>query len=432
MFEDLPLSSGYARSHMLDSRLLDNAEEISAAYDDLKSFLPVAGNESLTGLLHMRLCALKDIRGSLERIACGKNVDDIELFEVKHLILLATETACTLKEAGYASLVPDITGTEQYLKLLDPDGTRTATFHIYDSYSDILPDLRRKIASEKDPETRLSLMETEKEEESRIRTELCRKLSPGKDLLLSLQENMAKTDILLAKAVQVRKSGFCIPDISKEGASFKGIFNPLVRASLEASGKEYMPVDIEIGKMPVVIVGANMGGKTVVLKTVTLCQYCFAMGMGIPASSASISPVSEVFFVSGDAQNLESGLSSFAAEMKGIDLAVRSSSVSGEKILAVIDEPARSTNPIEGAAIVAALVEIMAAHGTPLLLTTHYNIPTRKCKRLRVIGMKNGIMNYRLCPAPEGDVPHEALDVAESLNISPEWIGEAKKLLEHE
>lgn len=35
-------------------------------------------------------------------------------------------------------------------------------------------------------------------------------------------------------------------------------------------------------------------------------------------------------------------------------------------------------------------------------------------------------MNYRLCPAPDGDVPHEALRVAESLNISPEWTGEAK------
>ena len=47
-------------------------------------------------------------------------------------------------------------------------------------------------------------------------------------------------------------------------------------------------------------------------------------------------------------------------------------------------------------------------------------------------GIVNGKMNYRLCPAPDGDVPHEALNVAESLNISPEWIGEAKKLLKYE
>ena len=74
----------------------------------------------------------------------------------------------------------------------------------------------------------------------------------------------------------------------------------------------------------------------------------------------------------------------------------------------MIDEPARSTNPIEGTALVEALVDILGQREVALLLTTHYNI------------------------APEGDVPHEALKVAESLNISPEWTGKAKKLLEYE
>ena len=98
----------------------------------------------------------------------------------------------------------------------------------------------------------------------------------------------------------------------------------------------------------------------------------------------------------------------------------------------MIDEPARSTNPIEGTALVEALVDILGQREVALLLTTHYNIPSSHCTRLRVRGMEDGRMNYRLCPAPEGDVPHEALNVAESLNISPEWTGKAKKLLEYE
>ena len=80
--------------------------------------------------------------------------------------------------------------------------------------------------------------------------------------------------------------------------------------------------------------------------------------------------------------------------------------------------------------MVEALVELMARRKVSLLLTTHYNISSSDCRRLRVTGIENGKMNYRLCPAPDGEVPHEALNVAESLNISPEWIGEAKKLLE--
>ena len=433
MFEELPLSSGYARSYMLDSRLLHTESEIAAAYSDLMSFLPLASNESIAGLLHMRLCTFKDIRRSLERISSLQNADDIELFEVKHLILLGFSISDSMMDAGFADLAPDMGEAGKYLGMLDPDGNRTSTFYIYDSYSEHLARLRSRIASECDQEARLALMEEERQEECRIRADICRKLAPGKEFLLGLQEKLAKTDILLAKALQVLKSGLCIPEISQgKHMCFKGLFNPLVLESLKASGKKYIPVDIEMEDMPVVIIGANMGGKTVVLKTVALCHYCFALGMGIPAASASIAPVDEVFFISGDAQDLQTGLSSFAAEMKSIDRAVRAAAAKDRRILAVIDEPARSTNPIEGAAIVAALVEIMARNGASLLLTTHYNIRTGNCIRLKVAGLVNGIMNYRLCPAPEGEVPHEALDVAESLNISPEWTGEAKKLLEHE
>lgn len=433
MFEDLPLSSGYARSYMLDSRLLHTEREITSAYRNLMSFLPLAANESLASLLHMRLCTLKDIRRSLERVSSQQDVDDIELFEIKHLILLGFSVSESMKEYGFADLGPDMGKAEEYLRLLDPDGNRTSAFYIYDSYSEKLAGLRSRIAEESDMETKLSLMEEERREECRIRAGICRELAPGKEYLLCMQEDLAKTDILLAKALQVIRSKLCIPEISSgKHMSFRGLFNPLVLASLEGSGKEYIPVDLDMGSTPIVIIGANMGGKTVVLKTVTLCNYCFALGMGIPAVSASISPVDEIFFVSGDAQDLRTGLSSFAAEMKSIDRAVRAAAAKDKRILAVIDEPARSTNPIEGAAIVAALVEIMARNGASLLLTTHYNIRTGNCTRLKVAGLVDGKMNYRLCPAPEGDVPHEALDVAESLNISPEWTGEAKKILEHE
>ena len=98
---------------------------------------------------------------------------------------------------------------------------------------------------------------------------------------------------------------------------------------------------------------------------------------------------------------MTAGLSSFAAEMTAIDSAVRASATDGAGMVAMIDEPARSTNPIEGTALVESLVALLGRRGAALLLTTHYNVS-------------------------------EALNVAESLNISPEWIGEAKKLLKYE
>ena len=245
-------------------------------------------------------------------------------------------------------------------------------------------------------------------------------------------ESLAVLDITFAKAVQVRTMNLCIPVLTSGKTVYKGMYHPYIKSILEKSDKEFTPIDIDFGDEPVVIIGANMGGKTVVLKMAALCQYLFSFGMGIPAESAEIVLKKRVFFISGDAQDMGAGLSSFAAEMTAIDQVVRASETEGTDIVAMIDEPARSTNPIEGTALVEALLRLMEGRSAAMLLTTHYNISSACCRRLRVAGVENGKMNYRLCPAPDGAVPHEALNVAESLNISPEWIGEAKKLLKHE
>ena len=90
----------------------------------------------------------------------------------------------------------------------------------------------------------------------------------------------------------------------------------------------------------------NMGGKTVVLKMAALCQYLFSFGMGIPAESAEIVLKKRVFFISGDAQDMGAGLSSFAAEMTAIDQVVRASETEGTDIVAMIDEPAGVPIPL--------------------------------------------------------------------------------------
>ncbi|MBR2772276.1 MAG: hypothetical protein IKD78_09770, partial [Bacteroidales bacterium] len=48
---------------------------------------------------------------------------------------------------------------------------------------------------------------------------------------------------------------------------------------------------------------------------------------------------------------------------------------------------------------------------------------------LRVKGFDNGAMNYELVEVQDGEVPHEALNIAESLGIDSEWISEARRFL---
>jgi dsDNA-specific endonuclease/ATPase MutS2 len=101
-----------------------------------------------------------------------------------------------------------------------------------------------------------------------------------------------------------------------------------------------------------------------------------------------------------------------------------------KRLLALIDEPARTTNPTEGTALVTALLKVLTGSGVSLVMTTHYDIEPGEARCLRVKGFENGEMDYRLVEVQDGEVPHEALNIAQSLGIDSEWIGIARNLLE--
>ena len=241
---------------------------------------------------------------------------------------------------------------------------------------------------------------------------------------------LARIDVDLAKAMQMRQMGLTFPTLSGDGTTrYEAMFHPQVKAALAQRGRDFQPVDIAVGMSPTLITGANMGGKTVVLKTLTLCQLLFQFGFGIPAASAQIAVKDEIYFCIGDDQSVEKGLSSFAAEMQNIDAVIKASR-ENKKLMALIDEPARTTNPTEGAALVTALLSVLAGRDMSLVMTTHYDIEPGDARCLRVKGFVNGEMNYQLVEVQDGEVPHEALNIAQSLGIDSEWITTARALLE--
>ena len=94
----------------------------------------------------------------------------------------------------------------------------------------------------------------------------------------------------------------------------------------------------------------------------------------------------------------------------------------GEKLLAIIDETARTTNPVEVNALVCSLIKLLQKHRISLIITTHYSIQDNVCKLLKVRGLENQNMNYSLYEPLIGEVPHEAIDIAKELGASKEWL----------
>lgn len=429
MYDTLELQSGAGRRLLLDEVMPAEREEIGESYAKLREFFgKLSGSDIET--LQVKLFRLRDIAGTLSRLASGAVLDDVELFEVKSLLLLASEVREVMAEKGLETVhVSPL--CELPLRLLDPEGQRVPSFHVYDSYDGELAGLRARIRRE--PENAEELTVRALGLENTVRKMLSAQLRQHATLIWLTLETLAEADILLAKAVQMRKMGLIIPEISAEGSGnggtvYEKMWHPQVKEWLAGRGGEFQPVDIRFGGEPVTVIGANMGGKTVVLKTVGLCQLLFQFGFGIPAGKAEIDIKQNIFVGIGDDDRSMQGLSSFANEVRGINVIMRAAREGGRN-LALLDEPARTTNPVEGTALVEAFLKVMEGKGTDLIVTTHYNLKDIPGRRLKVRGLENGKMNYGLEETSESAVPREAVAIAESLGADAEWLEAAKEIL---
>ncbi len=430
LFSRMEIGSAYARACLLATEMMTGCEPLRAAYRELEAYrdaVSLPENRLAVELLSQKLQSLKDIHTTLDRLGGGETLDDIEWYEVKYLGMLSIEVRVLLEKLHLAEItvVPDL---EKVVQTLDPDGLHIATFYVYDSYSEELAQLRAESRRSAVFDEELFLKINALEEW--IRARLSASLRGESATLREAQQILAQTDILLAKARLMLNENFSIPEFYDDGSTeYRQMFHPEVKVALAGEGKNYTLVDIAFGGRPVLIIGANMGGKTVVLKTLALCQFLCQFGFGVPAAQARVALKEEVCFCIGDHQSITEGLSSFASEMRQIDALIRLAR-QGSKVLALLDEPARTTNPTEGTALVRALLPILSTPQTDVLIATHYVIPfDGKHRCLKVKGLENGSMNYTLTEVNEGEVPLEALNIATQLDVDPEWIREAEKFV---
>ena len=405
--------------------------EIDIYYSKLNQLF----NKNLTPLANKLMC-LKDIETTIKRVAAGIVLDDIELFEIKYLAMISRDVLALMKEQKITAVnLPDLSDV---VAILDPDSLNIPSFYVYDSYSEELMQVRKEMKAisgygqEVEGDQKQQLLELQKrndEIEAEVRGELSGKVKEYSKELDYALKGLAMLDILIAKVVQMKELGLNFPSVTEIGETFYvKMFNPMVREALEKVGKQFYPVDIAFANVPVTIIGANMGGKSVVLKTLALNQLLTQFGFGVAAQVCCVKVVDKVMFCIGDDQNAQKGLSSFAAEMLAINGVVKSLRA-GDNILALVDEPARTTNPVEGTALVEGLLEVIGRGEGGFVLTTHYNIKNDNVKRYRVKGLKDGVMDYTLVEAESGDVPHEAVSIAQSLGIDAEWIELTRKHL---
>lgn len=140
---------------------------------------------------------------------------------------------------------------------------------------------------------------------------------------------------------------------------------------LELDGVKVVPSDLAVGAgRAMVISGPNAGGKTVALKTLGLAALMVRAGLPIPAAEGSrVAPFERVLTDVGDDQNLRKNLSSFSAHVQNLT-GILDATHAG--VLVLLDELAGGTDPREGEALAAAVLDSLCARGGAVACTTHY------------------------------------------------------------
>jgi DNA mismatch repair protein MutS2 len=141
-------------------------------------------------------------------------------------------------------------------------------------------------------------------------------------------------------------------------------------ASALAGVKGAVPISLELREdaRQLILSGPNTGGKTVALKTVGLLAVMAQAGLPVPAEEARLPLFDAVYADIGDAQSIESNLSSFSAHVKNVDRIARAA---GPDSLVLLDELGSATDPEEGSALAVAVAEHFLRVRAWCCITTH-------------------------------------------------------------
>jgi DNA mismatch repair protein MutS2 len=272
---------------------------------------------------------------------------------------------------------------------------------------------------------------TAAEEERRVLAELAALIDAERPALLAMLEGLVHLDTLRARARWASRVGAVAIAPHGDRLRLVGARHPLLAAG--PARDRVVPLDLTLGGTGrlLLVSGPNMGGKTVLLKTVGLAVALAHAAMPVPAREGSAIPgIRGIRVDLGDDQSLDRGLSTFAAHLER--LATMAEEAADDRLL-LVDELGAGTDPEEGAALGRALIERFAERGAWGVVTTHLG----SLKRIagEIPGVVHGSLEfdleamrprYRFVPGVPG--ASHALALAERLGLPAAVLARARAL----
>lgn len=207
----------------------------------------------------------------------------------------------------------------------------------------------------------------------RILAELTDRLRSAAAALLETVQVLADYDCLHARALYARDTQAAIPQLRTEGPlELRQARHPILLQVKSRAAVVPLDLDLGDGFTTLVITGPNAGGKSVAMKTVGLIALMAQSGIPVPCAEESVLPMyADVHVDIGDEQSVENDLSTFSSHVQRL---ARIVDQAGRRSLVLIDEIGTGTDPAEGSALGAAILEHLTQRGAHVIATTHHGM----------------------------------------------------------
>jgi len=205
--------------------------------------------------------------------------------------------------------------------------------------------------------------------------------------ILETATNIAIIDVLACFAEIAEQYDYCRPKINNDNKIIiKAGRHPVVeQINLD---ERFTPNDCYLDNendQLLIITGPNMAGKSTYLRQVALICIIAQMGCFVPAKSATIGIIDQIFTRIGASDDLARKLSTFMIEMTET---AKILNYATPKSLIIIDELGRGTSTSDGQSIAMATLEKLHELKIKTLFSTHYH-------QLTEINL-SGVKNYHL------------------------------------
>ena len=209
--------------------------------------------------------------------------------------------------------------------------------------------------------------------------------------LQSTARALATLDALASLAETATRRNYVRPVLHDgDEIEIKNGRHPVVEAYISDS---FIPNDLYLNNSTdrlLIVTGANMGGKSTVLRQVALIQILAQIGSFVPATSARLPMIDRIWTRVGASDDLASGRSTFMVEMTETASILHNAT---PRSLILLDEIGRGTSTFDGLSIAWAVAEYLhnsPEHSAKTIFATHYHELTELAESLP------GARNYQI------------------------------------